>query len=68
MVDQLRPSRDWRHVYFGLGTLPAVVATGLVAHTLSDLARSRTTRSLAGIMMIGYGIWTIWGPLLTHPH
>lgn len=48
-------------VYFGLGTLPAMIGVGLFAHALQDFARSRATRSVAGILMILYGVWTMLG-------
>lgn len=55
-------------VYFGIGTLPAMIGVGLFASTLNDLARSTKTRSIAGILMIGYGMWTILGhmPVMHH--
>ncbi len=55
-------------VYFGLGTLPAMIGVGLFANILGDIARSRAMRSLVGILLILYGCWTIWGllPLIHH--
>jgi sulfite exporter TauE/SafE len=49
--------------YFGLGTVPAMVGIGFFSSMLADFARSKTTRSVAGILMIIYGSWTIWGNL-----
>ncbi len=47
--------------FFGLGTIPAMVGIGFFGSILADFARSKTTRSVAGILMIIYGGWTIWG-------
>ncbi len=44
---------------FGLGTLPAMVATGLLARQVMRLRESRLFRSLAGIGLILFGIWTL---------
>jgi len=48
-------------LFFGLGTVPAMVGIGFFSSVLADFARSKTTRSVAGILMIVYGGWTIWG-------
>jgi len=49
---------------FGLGTLPAMLATGLLAGQLQALTRKPGVRSAAGILMILMGLWTIpWGLL-----
>ena len=47
--------------FFGLGTVPAMVGIGFFSSILAEFARSKTTRSVAGILMIIYGSWTIWG-------
>jgi hypothetical protein len=54
---------DWRHgallmTGFGLGTLPAMLATGLVARRVTALARGTTPRRVAGVMLILFGVWT----------
>jgi sulfite exporter TauE/SafE len=54
---------DWRHgallmTGFGLGTLPAMLATGLVARRVTGLARGATPRRVAGVMLILFGLWT----------
>lgn len=51
-------------LYFGIGTLPAMIAVGLFANILADIAKSNAVRALAGIAMMTYGIWTIAGPQL----
>ena len=56
-------SGDWRHgallmTGFGLGTLPAMLATGLVARRVTALARGAAPRRVAGVMLILFGLWT----------
>ncbi|MFC3151143.1 sulfite exporter TauE/SafE family protein [Litoribrevibacter euphylliae] len=46
---------------FGLGTLPTMLATGLLASQLSNIIRNKNVRNLAAIMMILMGAWIIWG-------
>jgi len=47
---------------FGLGTLPTLLATGLLANRMMALLRKRLVRITAGLMIILFGIWTIPGP------
>jgi len=52
---------------FGLGTLPALLAGGLAAATLSRWLNHQLTRQLAGLLLISYGLWTVtsvWLPVL----
>ena len=46
-------------VFFGLGTLPAMLATGLFAKQLSILVSNRWFRSGTGCAMIIYGVWSL---------
>lgn len=46
---------------FGLGTLPAVLATGFVAQQLARLLQRRHIRWSFAVMVMLFGIWTIWG-------
>ncbi|MDX1692994.1 MAG: sulfite exporter TauE/SafE family protein [Ketobacteraceae bacterium] len=55
-------------LYFGIGTLPAMIGVGLFANMLSDIARSKAMRSLAGLLLILYGVWTIWGHIQPMHH
>lgn len=48
---------------FGLGTLPAVAATGALAGGLAERLRRRGARRLAGAMLLGFGVWTVLGAL-----
>ncbi len=53
-------------ICFGAGTLPALLATGLVAERVTGLARSRSTRVVAGVFLIAFGLWTVGGALMPH--
>jgi len=46
---------------FGLGTLPAVLATGFVAQQLGRLLQRRQIRWSFALVVILFGFWTIWG-------
>ena len=46
---------------FGLGTLPAVLATGLAAQQLARLLQRRHIRWSFAVVVILFGLWTIWG-------
>lgn len=45
---------------FGLGTTPAMLATGLAGQRLSRLLSRRGLRAGAGILLIAAGAWTSW--------
>lgn len=45
---------------FGLGTLPALLATGLAARQLTLLMRHRATRWAAALIIIGFALWQLW--------
>ncbi|MDQ2078460.1 sulfite exporter TauE/SafE family protein [Marinimicrobium sp. ABcell2] len=44
---------------FGLGTLPAVLATGFAAHTFTDLLRRPRLRWSFAVLIILFGVWTL---------
>lgn len=44
---------------FGLGTLPSMLATGYAASWITHLRTQRHFRQLAGLLLIGFGLWTI---------
>jgi uncharacterized protein len=46
---------------FGLGTLPTVLATGFVAQTLAGLLQRRQIRWSLAVLIILFGVWTIFG-------
>lgn len=45
--------------FFGLGTLPSMLATGLAAGWIRNLRQNPRFRRLAGTLLIALGIWTI---------
>ncbi|MDR5904681.1 sulfite exporter TauE/SafE family protein [Franzmannia qiaohouensis] len=45
---------------FGLGTLPAVLATGMAAHSLARLIRHPATRAVAALSIIAFALWQLW--------
>lgn len=47
---------------FGLGTLPTLLATGLVAERMLAVLRKRSVRVTAALLVILFGIWTVPGP------
>ena len=53
---------------FGLGTLPTLLVTGTLAGRLRTLLQGRAARRLAGLMVIGFGLWTAALPLLAPHH
>lgn len=44
---------------FGLGTLPAMLTTGLLADQLRRLLARRITQQFAGLMIIAFGVYTL---------
>ena len=53
---------------FGLGTLPAVIATGSFALTLRQVFQNKTYRRAAGFLIILFGLWTALGPHFLGEH
>ncbi|ERS91822.1 sulfite exporter TauE/SafE family protein [Halomonas sp. PBN3] len=51
---------------FGLGTLPALLATGLAARQLAGLIRHPATRTLAALSIIAFALWQLWTLLPVH--
>lgn len=47
---------------FGLGTLPVLLVTGLAAERISYLLRKRAVRTMGGVLVILFGLWTLPGP------
>ena len=50
---------------FGLGTLPAMLATSLGADRLQAFLRRRGLKIIIAVLLIGSGIWTLY---LTYSH
>ena len=46
-------------VFFGLGTLPALLLTGFFAQQLKQLLQKQLTHHIAGLILIGFGIATL---------
>ena len=46
-------------LFFGVGTLPAMLATGYFAQGLGKFIKQRWFRSSAGLMMISFGIYSL---------
>ncbi|MDX1597738.1 MAG: sulfite exporter TauE/SafE family protein [Marinobacter sp.] len=46
-------------VFFGLGTLPSMLATGYAATWIRKLQSQQQIRQLTGVLLIGFGIWTL---------
>lgn len=44
---------------FGLGTLPAMFASGILASQIQSLARNQKFRAITGIAVIAFGLWTL---------
>jgi len=45
---------------FGLGTLPNLLAMGVFARQLNNWVRDSRVRQLAGVMVMGFGIWNLY--------
>ena len=48
---------------FGLGTLPNLLAMGLLAVRLKEWARRPLVRRLAGALVLAYGAWGLFAGL-----
>jgi len=53
---------------FGLGTLPAVLAAGVAAHQLTRIMQQRKVRIGLAVIVVAFGVWTIWGALAHGDH
>ncbi|MFT7561249.1 MAG: sulfite exporter TauE/SafE [Flavobacteriales bacterium] len=53
---------------FGLGTLPAIVLSGLAASQMQSFVRHRSIRQIAGIFLIIFGFWTGYIAIAHHGH
>lgn len=62
---------SWLHsgftmVMFGLGTMPMMLATGMLSRQLTQFFRLKKTKAVAGLIVIGFGLWTLSMPLMHH--
>lgn len=46
-------------MFFGLGTLPSMLATGYAATWINSLKGNRSFRKVTGALLIAFGLWTI---------
>ncbi len=46
-------------MFFGLGTLPSMLATGYAASSINRLKSSLAFRRVAGAMLVVFGLWTL---------
>ncbi len=53
---------------FGIGTMPAVIASGVLAAQLRALLQRRGLRIIAGLLVIAFGVWTMTVVLLAGGH
>jgi len=51
--------------FFGLGTLPSMLLTGMAAHRVDRLRQNIHFRRIAGVLLVLYGIWTL--PVVSMP-
>ncbi len=51
---------------FGAGTLPALTLAGAAAGRFRGLAQRPALRRVAGVVLLGFGVWTIFAPTLLH--
>ncbi len=46
---------------FGLGTLPAVLASGVFAERIKQLMQLERLRVTMALLIMAFGVWTLWG-------
>jgi sulfite exporter TauE/SafE len=45
---------------FGIGTLPNLFAMGMVAGSLARWSKDIRVRRVAGLLVIGFGLYALW--------
>ena len=53
---------------FGIGTLPAMLGTSVLASQASQLTRWRGTRRAIGALLLVFGVWLGWAALASTEH
>lgn len=55
--------------FFGVGTLPAVLASGIFAVKIKQILQKKNLRQVFALALFVFGVWTLWGGLgLGLPH
>jgi len=52
-------SSAWTMFYFGMGTVPAMVATGFGSGALKQFLQQKNFRQVVALLLIVFGVWTI---------
>jgi len=53
--------------FFGLGTLPSMLATGYAANWIRGIKSNQGFRKISGVLLILFGLWTLpFQALLMH--
>jgi len=53
--------------FFGLGTLPAILASGIFALKIKQILQKKNLRLVFALALFVFGLWTLWGGLgLSH--
>ncbi|QIB64504.1 sulfite exporter TauE/SafE family protein [Kineobactrum salinum] len=55
-------------LFFGLGTLPAMLATSFGAGRVQALLRRRGLKALIGLLLICAGLWSLYTTIAHHSH
>ena len=53
---------------FGLGTLPALLASTVLTSQMPQRMRSPAWRAVNGVLLAAFGVWMVVQPLLRHGH
>ncbi|MFK7975359.1 MAG: sulfite exporter TauE/SafE family protein [Halioglobus sp.] len=53
---------------FGLGTLPAMLATSFGAQGVQSVLRNRGAKQIIAILLIASGLWTLYAVAMPHEH
>ncbi|MGD8174687.1 sulfite exporter TauE/SafE family protein [Marinimicrobium sp. ARAG 43.8] len=53
---------------FGLGTLPSLLAAGLMAGKLTQLLQQRALRTVLAVLIMVFGAWTLWPVVVSGHH
>jgi len=51
---------------FGLGTVPAMLLGGILGNRLISFLQQAAWRKITGVLLILFGVWTMWLPTYVH--